>query len=342
MSSVLTIRDVPDEIASAVEAAAVAAEARSREAYLRDFLKRSFGPKNSLVASTAARARAAVSDFEALGRVGVLQPTPTISRIARSLDHPDASVLEAELRGDRPLLFSDGDRLCDLLSLDSEWLESGRDDAPRFRTRALYHDCNLMLHDFLQRGIPYQELYFVLSDGDRSEAAIIGHTPHENPAIGWRYDLLVDDVPIHNHVGATGRGQRRDFADLMVSLYEVDVFPEPVACIGRVVACAQYMAMVSGYVHPATATNTYARDGAQPVARNADWHEDFCEFSSVQNYTRSFGEAHAALLSELKVDRITSTTLYQTQARKKIARMKRYATPRQARSDSGPETANER
>ncbi|HET9392204.1 MAG TPA: hypothetical protein VFO29_01590 [Candidatus Rubrimentiphilum sp.] len=322
MGATFNIRDIPDDIATSIQAAAAAAGARSREAYLRDLLGRVFGPNESLVAAVSARARAAVLHFEDLGRFRVLQPAPTISRIARALGHEDPSVLEAELRGDRPLSFSDGDRLCDLLSLDAEWLESGGHDQPRFRTRAQYHDCRLLLRAFLEAGVNYDELYFTLSDGEGSEGSIIGHTASEDPAIGWRYDLLVAGIPIHNSVGATGARQRRDFADLMIALYDERLFPDSPTCIGRLVPHSQYLAMLSGYVHPATLTNTYALGNAQPMARQSDWHEDFCEFDSVERHTRSYSAGHSALLEDLKVDGITSTDRYQEAVRKRLASWK--------------------
>lgn len=318
----LNVRDVPDEIAAAIEAAANEAGARSREAYLRDFLKKSFGPDESTVAGMSTRARTAVGHFEDLGRFRILEPAPTIPKIARALGHSDAGLLESELRGDRALSFSDGDRLCHLFSLDPQWLESGDSGEQRFLTRAQFHDCRLLLHSFLETGIPYEELYFILSDRDQSEAAIIGHTPNDDPSIGWRYEVLVDGIPVHNSVGAGGRRQRRDLADLVVALYDDRIFPEPVSCAGRLVPYAQYIAMRSGYVHPATLTNTYAHAGARPMSTYSDWHEDLCDFQSSERYTRSYNEGRAALLSDLEVDGITSIEAYRKRLRERLASWK--------------------
>jgi plasmid stability protein len=318
MPSTFHIRDIPDEIAAAVDAAATAAGSRSREAFLRDYLKRTFGEEGSDVGAMAARARQVVSLFETLGNVGVLKPAPTVPGIARAIGHPDASLLEAELRGDRPLSFSDGDQLCELFGLEREWLESGGQDAPRFSTSPRYPDCSTLQHALLADGVSYEQLFFVLAE-EADTGAIIGHTSGDNdPKLGWRYDLLVNDIPIHDRVGGTGRAQRREFADLMVTLYDDSAFPDPVGCVGRIVPRAYFMAMANGYVHPATVTSTYAPGTASPVARRSDWHEDFWSFDRREPYTRGYAEGRAALLEELRASGVSSDEQYRALIRKEI------------------------
>lgn len=316
----LNIRDVPEEIVAVIDASATAANARSRETYLRALLNQRFGPSESVVAATAVRAREIMKLAESLGRFGVLGPAPTIPTVARAIGHPDPSVLEGELHGDRPLSFSDGDRFCALFGVDRTWLESGGDSTPRFSTRAKYNDCQVLLHDFLDNGIPYEELFFMLTEGERSVAAIVGHTPSDDPAVGWRYDVLVDEIPIHDKVGGTGRAHRREFADLVTALYfdAGEAFPTTPSLLGRMLPYPQYVAMVSGYVHPATATSTYAPGLAQPVSRSSDWFADFPSFENHEAYTRGYSEGHAALLDHLRAGGITRTGQYEAAMREQI------------------------
>ncbi|MHB8178347.1 MAG: hypothetical protein ACYDA5_10380 [Vulcanimicrobiaceae bacterium] len=105
----INICDLPDEVADAIDAATSSAGVRSREAYLRDFLGRYFGPDESVAAGIAARARMATEHAITLGHLGVLKPTPTVATIARALGHPDPGIFESELRGDRAFAFTDGD-----------------------------------------------------------------------------------------------------------------------------------------------------------------------------------------------------------------------------------------
>jgi hypothetical protein len=315
----LNIRDIPEEIAAAIDASTTAAKARSRETYLRDLLKERFGPRGSVVAGIAARMRAVVELAESLGRFGVLRPAPSVPVIARAIGHPDPSVLESELRGERPLSFSDGDRLCMLFGIERSWLESGEDLIPRFTTRAKYNHCQVMLYDLIQKGLPYDELYFILTEGEQSVAAIVGHTESEDPAVGWRYDLLVDEIPIHDRVGGTGRAQRREFADLVVALYlDDEVIPMETSLLGRELPHQQYAAMVSGLIHPATATSTYAPGSAQAIARRSDWFEDFRSFGKDEKYTRGYAEGRAALFEHLRRDRITNDDQYEAAMRKRV------------------------
>lgn len=300
----ITIRDVADDVTASLDAAAFAAGARSREAFLRDHLARTFGPNSSAVASTAARVRAAVEQMEALGRFLVLQPAPSLPLIARAMGHADASMLEAETRGDRPLSFSDGDRLCNLFGLDRTWLDSGTGSTPRFATRAKHHDCRQLLFDFLQNGIPYEALYFILTDGEDSVAAIIGHSASDDPAIGWRYDLLVDEIPIHTHVGDSGKAQRRECAELIAALYQDELFNDKIPLlVGQIAPYAQYVAVLSGHIHAGTITTTYAPGLSMPMTRASDWPHDFWGFNQVA-HTSEYTKAHAALLEELRADGI--------------------------------------
>lgn len=317
MTPTFNIRDIPQEIAAAVDAAAARSESRSREAYLREYLKRAFGPEKSVNAGIASRAGEAIDQMETLGRAGALEPAPSIAVIARALGHPDTSALEGQLRGDVPFSFSDVDRLCGLFGLDRNWLESGS-GPPRFSTRARHHDCEGLLHDFLQHGIPYQQLFFVLANAEDGDAAIIGHNPSDDPATGWRYDLLVDQIPIHDSVGGTGKAQRREFAELMVALYDDSVFDEMPELIGREVPGAHYMALLNGYVHPATATNTSGLGAASAVAHRSHWHEDFWNFGRLEAHTKSYAVGRAAFLNELRAGQITTTAAFKASVLKMI------------------------
>jgi hypothetical protein len=324
--TLLSVRDFPDEIAASIDAAQKAAGARSREAFLRDHLKRVFGPNGSVTAAISARVRAAVEYFETLGRFLVLRPAPTIPLIARALGHPDPSVLEAILRGDVPLSFADGDRLCTLFGLDRTWLESGGAATPQFSTMAIHSDSHRLLREFLVNGIPYENLFFVLTEGEQSVGAIIGQTTSDDPTVGWRYDLLLCDIPIHTHVGGTGRAQRREFADLMVALYHDEWFVGTPLLIGVVAPYRQYMAMISGHLHPATITNTYAPGAANAMSRPSDWPHDFWTFNQHM-YTPEYARAHEALLSELRKAKITTNEQYFAAVEKMVGtwKMKRKA-----------------
>ncbi|MHB8196080.1 MAG: hypothetical protein ACYDFQ_08365 [Vulcanimicrobiaceae bacterium] len=206
-----------------------------------------------------------------------------------------------------------------MLSLQRDWFESGGHAPPRFATRAVHFDCGQLLFDLVENGVPYDELYFVLADGNPGDAAVIGHTESDDPEIGWRYDLLVDEIPVHDKVGGTGRAQRREFADLMVALFDNSIFPKLVNCIGRIVPQAAYDAMISGYVHPATLTNTYAPGLAQATARKSHWEEDFWSFDRSESYMRSYAAGRAALLNELTSGGITTNEAYSIHVRKAIS-----------------------
>ncbi len=268
------------------------------------------------MASIAARARAATRYFQRLGDAGVLMPAPNLSNIARALGHDDTAALEGALRGDCPLSFSDGDRLCELLSLDPKWLEDGNPLALRFQSRAQFNDCSLLLREFVINGVPYEQLFFVLSDEPDGSAMIIGHNSADDPRTSWRYDLLVDQIPIHDAVGGTGRAQRREFADLIVALYDREIFHSGIWCVGRIVPSADYAAVASGFAHLAESTSPYSTLTVDSPGRRSHWHEDFWSFRRNDKYTDSYAAARVALQGELADDGITNDEMYRAYIRK--------------------------
>jgi len=314
--STLTIRDVPADVLKGVDAAARAAQVRSREAFLREHLTRVYGPEESVVAATARRLREIVRIAEALGERRWLDPPPTVSLVARALGHRDASGFESELRGERPLPFADGDRFCALFGVNRTWLESG-DGAP-FEVAPRFRDGHDVLAHFLTNGIEYEELCFVLADAPDVGAAIIGRRPASSPVApdgAWRYDVLADLIPIHDHVGGTGRANRREFSDLMVALYDRDSLSDRLAMHGRIVTEARYMALLSGEVHAAEVVG----DGSA----GSHWHEDLWQLERRDAYTENYAKAREALREELLAEKIRSTDQYRERVRKLCDDMQR-------------------
>jgi hypothetical protein len=305
----LTIRDVPDDILKSVDAAARVAQIRSREAFLRKHLNEVYGPEGSVAAATAQRLRKIMQTAAGLGERGWLDPAPTISLVARALGHRDASAFESELRGERALTFGDGDGFCALFGVERSWLESGVGNP--FEASALFRDGHDVLAHFLTRGIEYDELCFVLADAPDVGAAIVGvrSAPHPlSPDGAWRYNILADLIPIHDHVGGTGRANRREFADLMVALYDNELFTEQTAMHGRIVNEAQYMALVSGGIHAAEIVGDRSL--------GSHWHEDFWQMERQDVYTKNYGMARDALREELLREKIQSTDQYHNHVRK--------------------------
>ena len=210
--------------------------------------------------------------------------------------------------------FTDGDRLCNLFGMVSKWLESG--EGHEFQSASKFFDCESLFFAFLENGIGYDHLYFVLTDADGGDAAIIGaqeEKPNDIPVSSWRYDVLVNEIPIHTHVGGTGRSQRREFADLMVALHDPEIFPQPVWPSGCIVTEAQYFAAMNGEVHPATILHRNFRS----ESKASHWHQDFWSFERGNTYTKSYGEGRKALLAELAAKGITTDEKYAAHIRKR-------------------------
>jgi hypothetical protein len=173
-----------------------------------------------------------------------------------------------------------------------------------------------LLDAFRTEGVNYERLFFVLTEGEESVAAVIGHTPSDDPVIGWRYDLLVDEIPITDEVGGTGRAQRREFADLIVALFDDKLFAYPPPMYGRILPYAQYAGMVSGYIHPATATNTYALGAAHSMSRRSDWFSDFPRFDKGEAHTKTYVRGHDGLLDDLRGHGVGTNEQYKMAVRK--------------------------
>lgn len=319
------IRDVPDNVVGQIDRSAMVAESRSRETYLRDFFLRTFGADGSVTSAISKRAAVAVEQAEALGRFGALRPEPNLARVARAIGHDGTAVLEAELRGDRQLSFADGDRLCGLLGLDREWLESGEDAGPRYRFRAEYPDCDRLLAAFVENGVPYEDLYFVATD-EKSVACIIGNTPSDDPTVGWRYDLLVDDVPLHDDVGATGARQRRSLADLLMA-FVGNAFTQIPSIVGRIAPYNQYAGMMNGYVHPSAMVNVGSLGGARAMTRSSTWVDEFPRFRRSPAISPKYAEGREAFLKDLGADGLATDRQYEAFVAKRVAKMRRLRTP---------------
>ena len=247
MGSTINIRDLSDSVIAGILVAAKSGGFRSREAYLRAYLERSFGGESNATRAISERFHSAVDHVLELGRTYALDPPPTIAAVARALGHADVSGFDAAYRGDIPLAFGDGDRFCELFGVNRDWLESGRGQP--FAQRAQHGSPIDLFREIYRNGMQYERLFFVLSSDQRGTASVFGQ------ASNYRFDMLLDNVPIHDEIGSTGERYLIDFALFLAAAEtpSAGVFDETqsVSTSGRLLNPEEYRALVAGSVHPA-------------------------------------------------------------------------------------------
>jgi hypothetical protein len=301
MSISITIRDLKDSAAVGIDLAARAAGVRSREAFLRSTLEQLFGDQN-VTLQISMRFREAVEALFALVKRYQFDSTFCVAELAQLLGHRDTATLEAELRGEVPLSFQDGDRFCDLVGLNRAWLLTGK--STPYDTRSKYRDSTELFRDIYRNGTSHIALFFVLSNDDRGTAAVYGQTP-------YRYDRLIDDVPIHDDLRG-GQHEFRDFclflasightvgqeAPLKRALIDPGVPTREISLIGRVLDEADLRNLLDGAVHPAAILK---------ASTSSPWHEDLYDLEYRGNtYSANFVRARAFWRASMSAQDITT------------------------------------
>ncbi len=207
--AVFNLRDVPDETVAAIDAAAKR-QRRSRQEYLLEKLVREYGSGENVTLAIAMRLRdllMQLSDCKSY----YLKPTPTIARVAECLGFDSTAPLDELLRSDRPLSFTDADRICELFGVNRRWLLEGSEH--RFGMPPVFSEPWQMLKaitlDQLKwgDGRHYEELVFVLPPLDMHCTCVFGR----RDATGYRVDLLLNSVPLYGGTGGTGQKLLFDF-----------------------------------------------------------------------------------------------------------------------------------
>lgn len=296
MSVTLNIREVDEAIVKGIEVAAKSAGFRSREAFLRSFLERSFGVDGNVTLGISERFRATLKSIIELGAGYALQPPPTVASIARALGHLDTSQLDATFRGDVPLSFVDGDRFCDLFGVNRTWLENG--DLEPFAQSPKYRSPLDLFHAVYKSGSAYSRMFFVLSNERRGEAAVFGQSTNT-----LRFDLLLRDVPIHDDVGAGGASDLDDFC-LFLAALDKRLLPArsdvpPISTSGRLLTPPENRRLVHGEVHPAQFLDF--RKGSSHWAEDL-WDLEYGGTEYSPNYTR----ARALYRRSMELEEITT------------------------------------
>ena len=288
MNASITVRDIDDNIVQAIQLAAKSA-GLSREALLRRYFEREFGPRTSATSGISFRFRKLVDEALSLGQGNMLQPAPSVADIARVFGHPNTASLDAALRGYIPLSFSDADRFCDMFGCNRRWLETG--ELRPYSQRPKYHDATEMFRDFYRTAVPYKRLYFVLCKDDRGTAAVYGQDTD------YRYELLLDEIPIHDDVGSGGRRDLTEFCLFLASIAALAHFSgsQPLlfrgsigkaspGLSGRVLGAVDFEHLVSGRSHPASMLQ-------ERNVASSPWFDDLCDLEYTSTYSENYDRA---------------------------------------------------
>jgi hypothetical protein len=188
--------------------------------------------------------------------------TLSITKLAELLGHKDLGILQGVLSNGIPLAFEDAHRICDLLGINENWLLEGT--STPFLRYPLYSNplecaaAHLTSDNAISIEGKYSTYYFVLRDGKDGQADVYARLK-DNP---FKFDLLLQGVPIRENVGTTGQGQIVDFC-----AYCTWVLPQgPLSKLGRRISAADHLDLVNGIKHPSWLV---------PSWRNVSlWHED--------------------------------------------------------------------
>jgi hypothetical protein len=300
----ITIRDVKDAAGAGIDLAARSLGIRSREAFLRDFLDKHFGEQRVTQQISTRFRVAAEALFAAAGRYE-LPSDFCAAELARLLGHVDTAKLDGELQGDIPLPFDDGDKFCELVGLNRRWLINGT--STPYDSQAKYRTVTDMYRDIYQHGATYIAVYFILSKDERGTAAVYAQT---SP---YRYERLIDDVPIHDNLSSREAHELREFCFFSASISHTAYQEIPmkraisgpgvsggsISLFGRVMDEMDYRALLSGAVHPAIAVN--GQTGSSP------WHEDIYDLEFRGNtYSNNYVRARAAWRASIRDQGITT------------------------------------
>ncbi len=306
----LTARDVADDTIAGIDLASAEAGFKAREAYLRWFANRTWGPtpkgRNASLGLTQ-RFAWVVETLSRLRSEYHVQTEFSVPFIARALGHTDPSTVDAYMRLERPISFDDGDRLCALYGVDRKWLETG--EGSPFYKRAKHRDVGDMFRELYQKGCFYELLVFVLGDEPRGECMVFGvNNSHE-------YTLLASDIPVHDDVGNTGHASVVEFATLTGAIVFLknatryffgrasgsnSIHQGFIRSSGIILPPDKYRDVEYGRVHPAELLSgrTY---------HFQSWHEDLPDLEyGVSPYTQSYVRARNLYVKDLAYRKITT------------------------------------
>jgi hypothetical protein len=303
----ITVRDVPEELIAEIDKAIAQAGYRSREAGLRAVLDRHFRGRGNTVADISGRLRGALDHILDLAERHHFDHRwlPSLPQIARDLGHPDTSAIDAVYRGDLPVSFSDGDRICEMFGLDRAWLERGASE-PYYQDAKFDDDGLRLLLDIYANGWHHEHLAFALADEERGEAVVFARV---SP---YRYVKLLEGVPIHSDVGAGGTIGLTNFCYLLAAIGHLQNAKHNILrralgsrshlqtyirAVGVVLDPQSYRELVFGKVHPAAVFD-------KPGCSNSLWHEDLADLEYLkdvdQRYTDNWRKAKALFASSVK------------------------------------------
>lgn len=235
----------------------------------------------------------------------------SMAQIARELGYPDASKLDAVYRGDVPLSFEDGDKICKIFGIYITWLEEGK-GTPFLQTQ-LFGDSLKALRNFYEKGVYYTSLCFALSDEVRGEALVYGEI---SP---FRYELLLSNLPIHDDVGGCGTGDLLNFCYFLAMFcYLKDAKTNIMRrafgyltprMVGVILDSEKYRALANGSLHPGEIFD-------KPVIQHSNWFEDLADIDlpksyssdSRVHYTNNWQRAFDFIKENLKLQNICSNS----------------------------------
>jgi hypothetical protein len=218
-------RDIPDEIAAAIDLAA-RRRGQSRQEYMVEKLKREYEKPGNITEGIRKRTEEVIKQLIG-GSPLYFKQKPTLAGIAKSLGYDSTAPLDELLRGDRPLLFTEAERLHELFGVNREWLLDGQ--GRPFLMYSTYSEPFEVLRALALNqltwgnGNKYAELIAVAPHGDRGFTQLFGQRDES----GYRNDLLLSNVPLSKYVGASGRGQLCDFCLLAAALWGKVQLPDP-------------------------------------------------------------------------------------------------------------------
>ncbi|HTD37649.1 MAG TPA: hypothetical protein VK669_09050 [Candidatus Limnocylindrales bacterium] len=313
-----------DEVASAIDRSARASNARSREAYLRDSFEAEYG--SSPTSMIAARMREVAADLTAVAAQPGSGPkdAPSVVRLAKMLEHPDPSAIEAMLRGDIPFPFEVVARIVRYYNVSEEWILEGH-GTPYQQPRPPHREAWDLLRDAVTENrdsVQKRTFHVLLEDAERGEATIFEERTE------WCWDLLVTNIPVHDHVGGTGEMMLGDLG-LFLAAPHLHVVHEYNAPQGYVCSSEVYRKITWGASHPVR----IRKDG-----KHSNWADDLWDlkYSGPTTYSASYAGARRRLLGywgatdvrDGSQERITSNealTRHLEFAIEKVRQMRRFS-----------------
>lgn len=327
-------RDVPDEIAAAIDLAARRV-GQSRQEYVVQKFIREYGPGQNTTEVIRQRAEFVIQHLSS-GSSLYLTPRPSLARISELLGYESTAPLDELRRGDRPLTFAEADRLHELFGVHRAWLLDG--ERSPFYMQSRYSEPGEMFRALARNeltwgdGSSYERLIFVAPLGDQGYTHVFG----QRDATGYRNDLLLSNVPLWKGVGATGRGQIEDFCELAAVLWghvyakdprsEYPDLAQPIeyASISYLPKSEeQFQAVVYGKVHLAV---------TRPELVHSHWLDDIWEFDyqGLSGAPQALRDAREIFLAHARFEGIQNNEQLFDYLADKIYKIRSHAAKKKA------------